>query len=348
MDYLEYKNYVSHSGILGMKWGKRNGPPYPLKPGDHSAEEKRKNKGNYSQDNRPKNPSSSGKSNSSDIQKVPEDVYSGKKKMSPETKKKILIGAGITAGVIAVTGATTLGVAVAVKEPEVFGNAFDSLKNVTIDRFSKGGKAIRDYADNVSEGMDKKDAKELKKSILNTYAEGLNDKRRAGRDEQRAYKELLSKDKYLRKNGIVDPDITAELIGRERDKIAANKEKQETKAAEKAYRSKQKEINQTVRSGINEQKARQAKANYEKAASNVKYVWNKADNVTKKASEFTDKATSPVRNTTKAIKNVTGTIAGVGGTVAVTKKLYDNIQAKQLGMTPQEYQQYKRYLNQQN
>lgn len=30
-----------HHGILGQKWGKRNGPPYPLDAGDHSASEKK-------------------------------------------------------------------------------------------------------------------------------------------------------------------------------------------------------------------------------------------------------------------------------------------------------------------
>lgn len=30
-----------HHGILGMKWGKMNGPPYPLKAKDHSASEKK-------------------------------------------------------------------------------------------------------------------------------------------------------------------------------------------------------------------------------------------------------------------------------------------------------------------
>ncbi len=30
-----------HHGILGQKWGKRNGPPYPLGTSDHSASEKK-------------------------------------------------------------------------------------------------------------------------------------------------------------------------------------------------------------------------------------------------------------------------------------------------------------------
>lgn len=38
-DYLALK----HHGILGMKWGRRNGPPYPLGYGDHSAAEKKAN-----------------------------------------------------------------------------------------------------------------------------------------------------------------------------------------------------------------------------------------------------------------------------------------------------------------
>ena len=36
-----YENELAHHGILGMRWGRKNGPPYPLGVGDHSASEKK-------------------------------------------------------------------------------------------------------------------------------------------------------------------------------------------------------------------------------------------------------------------------------------------------------------------
>lgn len=39
-------DYLEHHGIAGMKWGQRNGPPYPLDQKDKSAAEKRAEKGN--------------------------------------------------------------------------------------------------------------------------------------------------------------------------------------------------------------------------------------------------------------------------------------------------------------
>ena len=40
---MEYNDYLKHWGILGMKWGQRNGPPYPLSKKQMNASERKQN-----------------------------------------------------------------------------------------------------------------------------------------------------------------------------------------------------------------------------------------------------------------------------------------------------------------
>lgn len=132
--YIKYKKeneYLAHHGILGQKWGKKNGPPYPLDPEDHSAAEKKENHGHYSQGvTQDRGGSSSGSGSSSGAQNEPQN---DKKQID---KKKILKAAAITAGVMTVVGGTSIGVALAVKEPEVFSNAFNDIKSTILQKSS--------------------------------------------------------------------------------------------------------------------------------------------------------------------------------------------------------------------
>lgn len=51
---MTYEDYLQHWGILGMKWGQRNGPPYPLSENKMNASEKKQLSKSKKVKNRPK------------------------------------------------------------------------------------------------------------------------------------------------------------------------------------------------------------------------------------------------------------------------------------------------------
>lgn len=85
---LDQSLSIAHFGILGMHWGKKNGPPYPLGSSDYSASEKSAAK-------------SAGVSVGSNSGKGSIAKVKSSKKGLSATQKKVLIGAGITVASIA-------------------------------------------------------------------------------------------------------------------------------------------------------------------------------------------------------------------------------------------------------
>ncbi len=97
--YYETSDTLNHHGIKGQKWGKKNGPPYPLDPEDHSALEKKAG-WRKSLDKSVKN--SDNKSNKKS------DKDTSCKELSDKQKKWLKIGAAATVTAVAALGTAYL------------------------------------------------------------------------------------------------------------------------------------------------------------------------------------------------------------------------------------------------
>lgn len=89
--YYKQNTYLQHHGILGMRWGVRNGPPYPIGVSRHSASEKR-----------------AGWRKSLDKPGKESHNRSGRTGLSDKQKKAIKVGAAVVAGTLAVAGTAYL------------------------------------------------------------------------------------------------------------------------------------------------------------------------------------------------------------------------------------------------
>lgn len=81
-------SYLEHHGILGQKWGKKEGPPYPLGSGDHSSAEK-----SAAQAAGVKVGSDSGKGSIANVKKKSTRSKSVKKEMTEEEKRAAAVEA---------------------------------------------------------------------------------------------------------------------------------------------------------------------------------------------------------------------------------------------------------------
>lgn len=94
-------NYIQHHGILGQRWGKKNGPPYPLGASDHSASEK---KAGWR-----KSLSKSEVDKTDNKRYNKDDVEKKKFSLTDKQKKAIAIGAAAVASGLIIYGAYKTG-----------------------------------------------------------------------------------------------------------------------------------------------------------------------------------------------------------------------------------------------
>ena len=195
--YIKHSE-LSHHGILGMKWGKRNGPPYPLQPGDHSAQEKRLNNGTYSQGvKQDRSKKGSGKSSGGNGKReLTEEEKAARRK---KIKTALAVGAGVTAA-----AALTAGGIYAAKHPETMKALAGNIKDkvLTARQLAKVKKGIRN---------DSSMSKETRKKVLNALKNHSILKEGAKERAKENLKNAKLRDKADRNTRIINKQINKQI-----------------------------------------------------------------------------------------------------------------------------------------
>lgn len=185
-----YDRYLYHHGILGQRWGRKNGPPYPLDASDHSKSEK------IAGWRKSINKSSSGLSSKNRTNKDIQESSGHKIHLTKAQKKAIIIGAGVAAAGLVVYGAyktgalDSIGVSSSKTTP-----SFPEFNNLKMD-----SKAMFDmYLDDLKSGIKEASnaAKSAKDNIVNFSSESEKIKYKPGRIQEGIAKSLMESNPYL-------------------------------------------------------------------------------------------------------------------------------------------------------
>ncbi len=294
--------YLAHHGIEGQKWGKRNGPPYPLEPEDHSAAEKRANDGVYTQGVK----QNRGEATDKKKQEAPNaDIPEQKKGID---KKKLLIGAGIAAGALAIVGGATIGGVYYANNKETVDAALKNIGDSVVDKFnsSKLGKSI---SESVAEAkIDREETKKAKGYVEKILSD--NDAFRNNvQNNPDVYRSLLNNSKVMK-----NPKAAAMLVG-------MGEAGEKTKGIAADVVAKKARLRNTVNK-LNSDAI--SKESAEGLTGKIKQASSKVTGVTGKVS-------APFKAVNKTTNTIKGDIGSVVSAVATGAGVYGYVKSKAKG-----------------
>lgn len=105
---MEYQDYLKHYGILGMKWGQRNGPPYPLSSRQMNSSERKFNPQRRASDMSDEELDTTLKRlrKEDEYNRLINNNYGNKESDVKKMVKKALIGAAIAGGTLFIANAS--------------------------------------------------------------------------------------------------------------------------------------------------------------------------------------------------------------------------------------------------
>ena len=273
-------SYLEHHGILGQKWGKKEGPPYPLGSGDHSSAEKSAAKAAGV-----KIGSDSGKGSIANVKKKSTRSKSVKKEMTEEEKRAAAVEAVKSGDRKKIAKYASYLTSQELQDAE---NRVRNLSNITREepREKKASKAemekqevirsgdkekVREFADKMSyqelsEAMNRIDLnaklyyEKPAPTALDKFSEAMGKVekvRNAAEKGIAAYNTIAKVYNSTHKDGPMWPEIQAGLS----QKKAENKKEQDVldKLVDKAKKDVAKGVKETVESNTEKQAKKEAK-----------------------------------------------------------------------------------------